>query len=434
MLRRLLSETMNNAQAWEKLFSKYEILRHVDLNGQFRISADQIKEFREPRLMTKFDHKINLPGLFTKNNLAILPVTRGDYLIAHFDAYHKIEDCKSQVMRLSLPDNIQSLDCNNIFSEAVALNCAFVSGIITDFLNEDIIVPTVAGRMSTGAFAFAITDTSTNTNRPVSVSNAQMEIDAAYEGRSCMAVIEAKRELSEDFIIRQIYYPFRVWQNRITKTVRPIFFVYSNNIFSLYEYAFDDPRNYSSIKLVQHKNYSVEDTSITAQDIYDLLQNIQITDEPYGIPFPQANTFERVINLCKLLNERSMSKLEITEQYAFDERQAYYYVNSARYLGLAEKTSHDGKTVYTLTNKGHKIICMSYKKRQLSLCRLILSHKVFREVMNLYFSRGHLPDIKEVENIMQSSQLYNIGSGSTFHRRAQTIRKWAEWISELIAE
>ncbi|MBR0167312.1 MAG: hypothetical protein IJQ08_01430, partial [Synergistaceae bacterium] len=358
-----MSETMNNAQAWEKLFSKYDILRHVNLHGQFRISADQIKEFREPRLMTKFDHKINLPGLFTKNNLAILPVTRGDYLIAHFDAYHKIEDCKSQVMRLSLPDNIQSLDCNNIFSEAVALNCAFVSGIITDFLNEDVIVPTVAGRMSTGAFAFAITDTSTNTNRPVSVSNAQMEIDAAYEGRSCMAVIEAKRELSEDFIIRQIYYPFRVWQNRITKTVRPIFFVYSNNIFSLYEYAFDDPRNYSSIKLVQHKNYSVEDTSITAQDIYDLLQNIQITDEPYGIPFPQADTFERVINLCELLNERSMSKLEITEQYAFDERQAYYYVNSARYLGLAEKTSHNGKTVYTLTSEGRKIMGMNYKKR-----------------------------------------------------------------------
>ena len=384
--------------------------------------------------MTKFDHKINLPGLFTKNNLAILPVTRGDYLIAHFDAYHGIEDCKSPVIRLSLPDNIQSLDCNNIFSEAIALNCAFVSGIIADFLDDDAVVPTVAGRMSTGAFDFAITDTSTGTARPVSVSNAQMEIDASYEGRSCMAVIEAKRELSEDFIIRQIYYPFCVWQNRITKTVRPIFLVYSNNIFSLYEYAFDDPYNYSSVKLIQHKNYSVEDTSITAQDILDVLKMAAVIPEPYGIPFPQADTFERVINLCELLNEHSMSKSEITEQYAFNERQADYYANSACYLGLAEKTSHEGKTVYTLTNEGRNIMGMSYKKRQLSLCRLILSHKVFREVMNLYFSRGHLPDIKEVENIMQSSQLYNIGSGSTFHRRAQTIRKWAEWISELIAE
>ena len=279
-------------------------------------------------------------------------------------------------MRLSLPDNIQSLDCNNIFSEAVALNCAFVSGIITDFLNEDIIVPTVAGRMSTGAFAFAITDTSTNTNRPVSVSNAQMEIDAAYEGRSCMAVIEAKRELSEDFIIRQIYYPFRAWHSRITKTLRPIFLVYSNNIFSLYEYTFDDPNNYSSIQLVQHKNYSVEDTSITARDILDILKTAAIIPEPYGIPFPQADNFERVINLCELLNEHSMSKSDITEQYDFTSRQADYYANSACYLGLAEKTSHDGS--YTLTAQGRKIIGMSYRKRQLSLCRFILSHKVFR--------------------------------------------------------
>lgn len=129
-----------------------------------------------------------------------------------------------------------------------------------------------------------------------------------------------------------------------------------------------------------------------------------------------------------------MSKLEITEQYAFDERQAYYYVNSARYLGLAEKTSHNGKTVYTLTSEGRKIMGTNYKKRQLSLCRLILSHKVFREVMTLYFSRGYIPDSKDVKNIMHSSQLYNIGSGSTFHRRAQTIRKWAEWISGLITE
>ena len=424
---------MNNAQAWEKLFRKYDILRHIDWCGEFKISADKIKEFREPRLMTKFDHKVNLPESFAKNNLAILPVTRGDYLIARFDAYHEIEDCKTQVARFSLPDNIQSLDCNNIFSEAIALNCAFVSGIITDFLNDDHVFPTVSGRMSTGAFDFAITDTGTKTSRSVSVYNAQMEIDAAYEGRSCMAVIEAKRELSEDFIIRQIYYPFRVWQSRITKPVRPVFLVYSNNIFRLYEYAFDNPGNYSSIKLVQHKNYSVEDTSITAKDILDVLENTAIIPEPQ-IPFPQANTFERVINLCELLNERSLSKSEITERYAFDERQTYYYANSALYLRLAEKISHEGKTVYSLTNEGRKIMGMSYKKRQLSLCRLILSHKIFREVMTLYFNRGHIPDIKEVSEIMKQSELYNIESDETFTRRASTIRKWAEWISGLISE
>lgn len=249
-----------------------------------------------------------------------------------------------------------------------------------------------------------------------------------------MAVIEAKRELSEDFIIRQLYYPFRVWQSRITKTVRPIFLIYSNNIFSLYEYAFYDPDNYSSIKLIQHKNYSLEDTSITAQDIFDVLNMAVIIPEPYGIPFPQANTFERVINLCELMREHSMNKPEITAQYDFTSRQADYYANSARYLGLAEKTSHDGRTVYTLTAQGRKIMRMSYKNRQLSLCRLILSHKVFRETLILYFSTGHMPDIKDITDIIQHSELSRPISGDTLNRRSQTVQSWANWISRLITE
>ena len=81
-----------NDQAWERLFEKYRILEEVDRSGRFMISASQIKEFREPRLMTKFDHKVNLPALFRDNRLSILPVTRGDYLISSFSAYQDFEE------------------------------------------------------------------------------------------------------------------------------------------------------------------------------------------------------------------------------------------------------------------------------------------------------------------------------------------------------
>ena len=77
-----------NDIAWEQLFKKYDILKHIERTGQFQISSKQIKEVREPRLMSKFDHTINLPQIFSDNKLSILPVTRGDYVIAHFDAYH----------------------------------------------------------------------------------------------------------------------------------------------------------------------------------------------------------------------------------------------------------------------------------------------------------------------------------------------------------
>ena len=71
-----------NDKAWEKIFEKYNVLNYVNRIGHFKISANQIKEFREPRLMAKFDHKMNLPEIFLKNNLSILPITRGDYIIS----------------------------------------------------------------------------------------------------------------------------------------------------------------------------------------------------------------------------------------------------------------------------------------------------------------------------------------------------------------
>ena len=147
-----MSNTGLNEEAWKKLFKKYDILQHIEDDGYFNISAIQIKEFREPRLMTKFDHSVNLPMLFLENNLSILPITRGDYVISHFDAYHKFEPYISDIINNSIPKYIQSLDSKNISSEAIALNCAFVSGIIADFLEDTEIVPTVSGRMGSGKF------------------------------------------------------------------------------------------------------------------------------------------------------------------------------------------------------------------------------------------------------------------------------------------
>ena len=63
-----------NDIAWEQLFKKYDILKHIERTGQFQISSKQIKEVREPRLMSKFDHTINLPQIFSDNKLSILPV------------------------------------------------------------------------------------------------------------------------------------------------------------------------------------------------------------------------------------------------------------------------------------------------------------------------------------------------------------------------
>ena len=422
-----------NDKAWNSLFEKYDILNEIAKKGCFEITAEQIIEFREPRLMTKFDHTTNLPELFAKNKLSILPITRGSYVISHFNAYHDFEPENSSIIKVSLPSYIQSLDYSEIKSEAIALNCAIASGIIADFTGDEDLIPTVSGRMGSGKFSFDIQDIQTMSKQHIEVVNSQIEIDAAYEGIKYLTLFEAKRDLSKDFLIRQLYYPYRVWKDKVTKEVKPVFLIYSNGIYRMYEYAFEDPNEYSSLVLVKQQNYSIEDTDITIDDIMTIMKNVRIVDEP-EISFPQADLFERVINLCELLNGQDMDRNAVTENYDFDVRQTNYYTDAARYLDLLVKNKENRTPSYSLSPLGKKILQMGYKKRQLTLCECILSHKVFNDVLQVYLSQGIMPDKNEIVRLMKQANLYNVKSDETFGRRASSIKHWVEWIVGLINE
>lgn len=416
-----------NDLAWEALFERYDILSRIEAEGKFIISASQIKEYREPRLMAKFDHGINLPQIFAENDLAILPISRGDYVISYFKAYQPFETLDTTITRTRLPFGLQSFDMNNIPSEAIAINAALASGMLSDFLGEDLLYPTVAGRMGSGQFDFYIQNSHTKMPTEVSVNNSQIEIDAAFEGGKSLALFEAKRDLSDDFLVRQLYYPFRTWSSRITKRVRPIFLVYSNGIFHLYEYEFSNPDLYNSLVLIRHKNYSIEDTAIALSDLREVALHTQIVAEP-EISFPQANRFERVINLCELLNTKKLSRERVTEEYAFDLRQTNYYTDAARYLGLLEKHYDGHKPVYSLSALGKRVINLNYRERQLAFCEAILRHRAFRETFDFCMETGAMPDKAKIVAIMQRSNLYKVESESTYIRRSSTISGWIHWM------
>ena len=420
-----------NDTAWENLFAKYNILDEINQNGKFIISARQIKEFREPRLMTKFDHKVNLPVIFSENNLSILPITRGEYIISSFSAYKEFGEPSDEVQRISISPHIQSLMPQFVVSEAIALNYASASGILNDFLEDEDLLATVNGRMSSGTFRFDInTDTG---RRNVEVNNSQIEIDAAYEGINYLSLFEAKMDLADDFLIRQLYYPFRVWSNRVTKTVKPIFLIFSNGVFNLYQYEFEDPTNYNSLVLVKQKNYMIA-TEICLADIQNILRNIQVVNKP-DISFPQADRMSRIINLIELLNEKSMTKQEITSEYAFDERQTNYYTDAGRYLELIDKNyDEEGNIKFQLTAQGHHIMMLEYKEKQLALVAQILKHKVFNEVLTRHLQYGEMPQKETIVEIMKNAQLYHIEADSTYMRRASTVIGWVNWILDTIEE
>ena len=79
---------------WEEVFNKYNILQKIEKEGSCIITAEAIKEIHEPRLMAKQDHEKNRPQIFKENQLSILPVTRGSYIIGSMELYEPFSEHK----------------------------------------------------------------------------------------------------------------------------------------------------------------------------------------------------------------------------------------------------------------------------------------------------------------------------------------------------
>ena len=428
-----MSESKND-RAWQLIFEKHKILNRILKEGFFEITAAEINKFREARLMTKFDHKSQLPKLFTDNNLSILPISRGGYVIGSFETFYNFNTDDIEISPIEFPTFLESIDYKEITSEATAINCAFISKILHNFTEEENLLPTVSGRMSSSSFSYNIN--SSNGLFNINIENSQLEIDGGYEGDNSLNLIEAKNYISDDFLVRQLFYPYKLWNSKVHKQVRPIFLTYTNGVFHLREYTFTNVNYYNSLVLVKHRKYVVQEGSFNLEALSEILDKTRTVKEP-EIPFPQADSFERVINLCELLKQKEfISKEEITQNYDFDARQTDYYLNAGKYLGLID-TGRDPFTRQTggfLTKRGKQVFNLNLIDRQKEFVKLIVSHYTFKQTLNTYLENGEIPAKEVVVEIMKRSKLYNLNSDTTYFRRASTIIGWINWIMDQVEE
>ena len=352
----------------------------------------------------------------------------GDFLL-----YQEIPELTEHVTRMThvdMPD-YESIDIHNINSEANAIHGLTLSGILDDFLGEGRNAETFNGRMGTGTFDFRV-DTVRGVPARIHVENAQCEIDGGFENRSSVVIMEAKNVVHKDFHVRQLYYPYRLWRTKVRKPIRLVFCVYSNMIYRLFEYRFRDPEDYSSIELVRTKNYSLQDTSISLEELKAARRGTPVrTDdamERTKIPFIQANSMERVISLLENLYENPMTSQQIAELMDFDIRQSDYYYNAGRYLGLFEKKREDGQVLTRLTALGQRVFRLNYKERQLKLVSLMLEHQIFAEFFDRMAETGELPDQTDIADEMR--RLHVCGEGQVV-RRASSVYRWLGWIRNL---
>lgn len=251
---------MANSNSWEKIFKDYKILEHDFSKTPFYISAKDIKKSvqkfkntaeKEVRILCKMDTRESVPNIMKEKGLVLLPVKNGFYAIIKGEGYVDIPDIEGEAEKYNTKLNFD-LDTAKIGdSEMQHLDFAYASSLIRTFMDDATLVLTIRGRKYTPEFSYKIGD------HLIETEGVQTEVDAGYEGKDKIVLIEAKNSSTKNTIIRQLYYPYRQWLEHTKKKVFLLFFEKRVDEYLIWQYEFKKKDSYDSIKLVKSKKYKI---------------------------------------------------------------------------------------------------------------------------------------------------------------------------------
>ena len=165
---------------------------------------------------------------------------------------------------------------------------------------------------------------------------------------------------------------------------------------------------------------------IDKKEIENILDKVGFIEEP-KVPFPQADSFIRIICICEYLLKGDMSANEIIELNKFTSRQKDYYTNAGIYLSLIEKYKKGNKIFYKLSDRGKFIFKLIEYERDLELCKCLFEHTVFHHVFSVYLLENEI-NLNMVVEIMYDHELYNLNNPQVYRRRGKTVLSWINWV------
>ena len=251
---------MANNNSWKKIFDDNQILKHDFSKSPFYLSAKDIKKSvqnfkntaeKEVRILCKMDTRESVPDVMKGQGLILLPVKNGYYVIVKGEGYVDIPDIegKAEIYNTKLDFDLDTTKIGD--SEMQHLDFAYASSLIRTFMQDPTLVLTIRGRKYTPQFSYKIG------NQLIETQGVQTEVDAGYEGKDKIVLIEAKNSSTKNTIIRQLYYPYRQWSEHTSKKVFLLFFEKRVDEYLIWQYEFQDKDNYNSIKLVKSKKYKI---------------------------------------------------------------------------------------------------------------------------------------------------------------------------------
>lgn len=416
-----------NDIAWRKYFDQTDSLQIIDKNGLAFINANELKTIanREPRLLAKQDTLSTRPSVFREQQLSILPVRNGRYVLFRDTDSRSFYQFAKKERQLPAKTYRSEIDLHGFdaypggqnLNESQAIDFAHASSLLRTFTGAATLHLVIRSRAFSGKFQFQLP----LSGSVIDVSSVQIEIDAGYESEDSIFLIEAKIGKRDDFHIRQLYYPYLEWSRRSQKRIVPIFLIYSNARYYFYEFSFSPI--FGELRLVRGDCYTVNESPQVHVGLSDLLSSVEVWREP-DVPYPQANDLDKVVDLIGLVGRGLNNKSDIAEHFEFDERQGDYYANAARYLDFIERQNNG----FRLTDSGRKLLNVRTlaERNQLVVSQMLRRpslHRAFELVVNNAMDLSSIPTSKIADIIAENE----IITGTTVPRRASTIKRWLAW-------
>lgn len=414
---------------WEQFFQRTNCLEVIRNNGHYTFSANELQQItrKQPRLLAKIDTKEELPEIFRDNNLSILPYENGKYIVFSDPDYKSFFNFDRNDLLIPIETYYSRVDLQRYdtfpgfvnLNESQSLDFGLLSSLLETYISQEQLNLTIRGRNFSGDFNFRLPPNDFLLN----VSSVQIEIDGGYESENKLVLIEAKTSKRDNFHIRQLYYPYLEWKRRTNKEIIPVLMVFSNRQYFIYQFEISEV--FGGFRLVEKRCVSIIESPLQRILLPDLIREIEESDEPTEIPFPQADDLDKVTDVVTAIKNGFHTRDRIAHYFEFDSRQGDYYANAARYLGLVAREDH----VFNVTELGDRFFREEQiQRRTRIILEEIIKKPSFREIINLFIN--HNFELNSISNqVIESiiSRHTNL-SGSTPLRRASTVKSWLIWI------
>lgn len=245
-----------------------ELFQSCKSSGSYKFDNDKVKEvcqqvgFGNPFDVTKLDNTSSLPDEIKDEGYCVVHLGKGRHcfmpvLDVWFHTFEEIEENEIYAW-----DYKPSLLNHTDTSESNIISLVYNQLIIQDFLYGD---KTEKPKIYMPRRTKITATYRTGTGHSVEAAKLQMEMDATFEHRGVITVLEGKNGFPDNFAVYQLFHPFLDYQKVSgAQQVQCCYLLKEKDgeqgyVVRLYLYTFSQDDDIGSIELIKKRQYDLKE-------------------------------------------------------------------------------------------------------------------------------------------------------------------------------